>query len=286
MKQRMLISMMLLATCGLTYGCAASAPSKPMSASFKQRIVKPRVLKRNHFRSDRTANLTEAQLRKILEAPVFLEEDTRLGIVPVATAYSVDKGLPLAEVPHVLSKRLEDTGLFEVTTEVSTDWPKQRSIAGLRELAARYRVKYLLLYRHRFVKREWTNAWAWSYLTGVGLFFAPANTVETAGVLEATMFDVRTGTILFTAYERVHGKTTMNIWNNDKKRRKLQEQLLDKAAGRLATKVTGKVQRLAAARPTKPTQDPNQPPVQTPKTTSASSNSGMVYPDAAMKTVK
>ncbi len=43
----------------------------------------------------------------------------------------------------------------------------QRVLAApvfLRELAARYRSEYLLLYRHRFVDRSYTNAWGWLYL--------------------------------------------------------------------------------------------------------------------------
>ena len=35
--------------------------------------------------------------------------------------------------------------IFEVATEMSTDWPADGGISGLRELAARYRAEYLLL---------------------------------------------------------------------------------------------------------------------------------------------
>lgn len=234
-------------------GCAA-AP-RPLRAEMRAMPVQrqqPRqqqVLRQNHFKSDRTGNLTEAQLKKILESPVFLEEDTRIGIVPVATAYEVDRDLPLATVPHTLSDALEKTGFFEVTTEVSTDWPKDRSVAGLRELAARYRAKYLMLYRHRFVHRERTNAWGWAYLTVVGALFVPSKDVEVAGVLEATLFDARTGTILFTVYERVHTERAMNLWNHEAKRREIKAQLLKRASDQLADKVTHKVRRLVAARP-------------------------------------
>ena len=211
--------------------------------------AQPRVLEDNHFKTDRSGNLTEAQLREILDAPVFLEEETRLGIVPVATAYEVDNELPVSSIPHSLSDAIEGTGFFEVTTEVSTDWPKDRSVAGLRELAARYRVKYLLLYRHRFEDARRLNPWGWSYLTVIGAFVAPARTFEAAGVMEATLFDVRTGTILFTVYERVHGQTRMNVWHNDVKRRDLKAQLLEEGAGLLADQVTAKIRRLVAANP-------------------------------------
>jgi hypothetical protein len=144
---------------------------------------------------------------------------------------------------------MEKTGFFEVTTEVSTDWPADGSVAGLRELAARYRSKYLLLYRHRFVDDSRLNGWAWLYPTVIGYFAAPGRTVEVAGVMEATFFDVRTGTILFTVYERVHHEEDLNIWNNDHKRQEIKTQLLHEASDKLAKSVTGKIRRLVAARP-------------------------------------
>lgn len=277
-----LTSLMLLGACYLV-GCAA-APSKPLRAEFAHQIAPEAVqqapLQDNHFRSDRSGNLTEDQLKAILDAPIFLEEETRLGIVPVATAYEVDRDLPIASVPHTLSDALEKTGYFEITTEVSTDWPKDRSVAGLRELAARYRAKYLLLYRHRFTERDWTNGWGWAYLTGVGALFVPANTVETAGVLEATLFDVRTGTILFTVYERVHDLNDMNVWNNDEKRRGIKARLLDKAADKLADEVNHKVRRLVAARPApSPAADPNQPQPPAQVTTPANAQGPAVAPE-------
>ena len=243
---------MLMLLSGTTACASASRPA--MKPSFQQPIAgaaqaQPKVLTENHFKSDRTGNLTEQQLDEILESPVFLEEDTRLGIVPVATAYELDEELPLTAVPHQLSNALEKTGFFEVTSEVSTDWPTDRSIAGLRELAARYRAKYLLLYRHRFEERSRVNGWGWTYPTIIGLFTAPGKTVEVAGVMEATLFDPRTGTILFTAFQRVHEQTHMNIWHNKHKRQEIEQKLLEKGTKQLADEVTHKVHRLVAARP-------------------------------------
>jgi len=212
-------------------------------------VVEPQPLMTNHFRSDRTGNLTEDQLNEILDAPVFLEATPRVGLLPVATAYAVDAQIPLNSVPRALSEALESTGYFEVSTEMSSDWPAQGSIAGLRELAARYRVEYLLLYRHRFVDRERLNGWGWTYPTVVGYFAAPARTLEVAGVMEATLFDVRTGTIMFTVQQRVHDERRSNIWHNDMKTRRMKEGLLEEATTDLATQVTDKVARLVAARP-------------------------------------
>lgn len=234
-------------------GCAAAPMMAPVMEPVRvqqQAAPSAQPLENNYFASDRTGNLSEEQLRKILDAPVFLEDKARVGIVPVATAYELDGDIPLVKVPHALSDALESTGYFEVTTEVSTDWPSTRSIAGLRELAARYRVKYLLLYRHRFVDRARPNAWSLSWLTLVGGMMTPARTLEAAGVMEASLFDVRTGTILFTVFERVDGAEKVTIWQNDRKRRTLKEGLLAEGTRALADQVVHKVQGLAVARET------------------------------------
>jgi len=260
--------MALFLITSVAVGCASRAPmAAPSLAPMKEMVEEtaaPRQLTQNHFRTDRTGNISEEQLHEILDAPVFLEDTTRVGVVPVATAYEVDKELPLAIVPKTLSESLEKTGFFEVTTEVSTDWPKAYSVAGLRELAARYRVKYLLLYRHRFVERDYTNDWAWFHFTVIGGLIAPIDTLEAAGVLEATLFDVRTGTIMFTVFERVHGEETATVWQQDRKRRLLKERLLQEAADKLAANVSNKVNRLAAANPTRnqgvTKAAPSQPP--------------------------
>ncbi len=241
---------LLLACVSLATACGSArqmpaATMEPLAIQAAERAP----LRENHFKQDKTGNLTEQQLRDILASPVYLEEDTRLGIVPVATAYEASTDVPVSQIPAQLSGALERTGFFDVTTEVSTDWPADGSIAGLRELAARYRAKYLLLYRHRFVERDRVNAWGWTYPTIIGALVTPGTTYEVAGVMEATLFDPRTGTILFTAFERVEGRRTMNVWNPEVKRDQLKEELLLDASERLSQTVTDKVRRLVAARP-------------------------------------
>ena len=233
----------------LGVGCGASAQMQAPSMEampMAQQAMPAAPLTENHFRTDRTTNITEAQLKEILEAPVLLEDMTRVGIVPVATAYEVDNGVPVDSVPQHLSAAMERTGFFDVTTEIATDWPANGSISGLRELAARYRVKYLMLYRHRFVDAEHTNGWAWTWPTVVGLLFAPSQTIQAAGVMEASLFDVRTGTILFTVFHRVAGDTDENVWRNEAKLRDLKEELLIEGTTKLADEMLNKLRRLAA----------------------------------------
>ncbi len=233
-------------------GCSASkgilrAEMRPLALT--ETAAAPKVLKNDHFKRDRSGSISERDLKAVLASPVFLEADARLGVVPVATCYQPDPDLPLAMVPQKLSAAMEDSGLFTVTTEVSTDWPADSGISGLRELAARYRSEYLLLYRHRFVDRSYTNSWGWFYLTVLGVFIAPSQTLETDGVLEATLFDVKTGTLLFTVFERVHNEADENLFHNDRKRRLMKQKILAEAAAKLAKQVVHKSRLLAAARP-------------------------------------
>lgn len=234
----------------LAVGCGAQAEmmAPTMDAlPMAQAVPRPPApLNDNHFRTDRLSNISEAQLKEILEAPVLLEDATRVGIVPVATAYEVDGGIPVDSAPHFLSAAMERTGFFDVTTEIATDWPADGSVAGLRELAARYRVKYLLLYRHRFVDDTRTNGWAWTWPTVIGLLAAPSQTLAAAGVMEASLFDVRTGTILFTVFHRVAGNTDENVWGNDRKLDDPKQDLVVEGTQALADLMVHKLRRLSA----------------------------------------
>jgi hypothetical protein len=247
------IGVLALALAAVTGGCATARPAlRAELAPLNLRRSPGPVLQDNFFRRDGSGSITEEDLKRVLAAPVFLTPGARLGVVQVASGYEPDGHVPLAAVPGELSQALEASGIFDVATEVSTDWPADHGVSGLRELAARYRSEYLILYRHRFVDRTWTNAWGWAYLTVVGAFMVPSQTLETSGVLEATLFDVRTGSILFTVFERVASSRTANVWHNDLKRRDMQERLLARAAGKLAQHVVTRARRLAARRPPPP----------------------------------
>ncbi len=235
-------------------GCAAhkaalSAELEPLR--FESAPAPPRILTENHFQRDKPTALGESELKTVLAAPVFLEENARVGVIPVAAGYSVDDGLPTVASPATLVDALESSGLFELASEVSADWPADKGIAGLRELAARYRAEYLVLYRHRFVEQSFLNAWGWSYLTLVAIPFARAHTLETAGVLEATLFDVKTGTILFTVFERVHEQVNETAFGLERRSAEMKKRLLEQAAQKLAAQMVQKCRRLAAVRPQK-----------------------------------
>ena len=229
----------------LEAGCAHSF-SRELRAPD---LAPPQALKADHFKRDGAGGVSEEALRAILDAPVGLDKTQRLGVLPVADSYQPDRGVPLPAVPAELTRSLEATGLFQATSEVSTDWPVDGDIPGLRELAARYRSGYLLLYRQRFVDDDYANAWTWLFPTVIGALIAPSRTLEVAGVLEATLFDVRTGTILFTVFERVHAVANETPWAEERRRHAMKVGLLEQAAGKLAEQVVSKVRHLAAAQP-------------------------------------
>ena len=64
---------------------------------------------------------------------------------------------------------------------------------ALREIAARYRLRYLLLYREVLAKDTRLEPWAWGYATIVGALFLPGKRQEVYGYTEVSMFDVKTG---------------------------------------------------------------------------------------------
>lgn len=243
-----------LALLALTNGCAAAhksaaLPPLALAEAAAEAPAAPTLLTENHFARDAVGALSEAQLRDILQAPVFLEEKARVGVVPVREGYGADEELPLAGVPGALANTLDETGLFEVVSEVSTDFPATGSVAGLRELAARYRADYLLLYRHRFVDSVYASGWAWTWATLVGPLFAPANVLEAEGVVEATLFDVKTGTILFTTFERIRERKEESVLDTPRKQKELKERMLQEATSKIGDAVVAQMQRLAAARP-------------------------------------
>ena len=236
----------------LVAGCAAH--HVPLSAEMPSLNLRaaPAPLTRNHFKQDEIPTLGEDALRDILAAPVYLEERSRIGVVRVADRYRTDYQVPLAGTTGSLATSLENTGHFELVTEVSTDWPADSGVAGLRELAARYRCEYLLLYRERFVDATWTNGLGALWLTIVGGLMVPETTMEVAGVLEATLFDVRTGTLLFTSFERVQERTWEFVYAQEQIIADKRVALAKEGMKALTAAVSGKVGRLAAARPKPP----------------------------------
>ncbi|PZR07838.1 MAG: hypothetical protein DI536_26095 [Archangium gephyra] len=227
-------------------GCAASRASMPTLRPFA--VSEAPVLEENHFTRDRVA-MGEDHLREILAAPIFLEENARIGVLPVSNGYAPEFEVPVEKVPAALAAALDGSGLFAQSSELSSDFPITAGIGGLRELAARYRTEYLLLYRHRFSDAAHGNPLAAFYVTILGAFVVPGTTVESSGVLEATLFDVKTGTILFTVYERVSREGLSPPPAVEQRWRDMHQEMVAEAQSKLADQVLAQLNRLVASRP-------------------------------------
>lgn len=189
----------------LLTACGAQAPH-PAAPSAAPAAPVP-VLTQSLYSKDANGSLSEGELQTILSTAIDLQLPARVGVVPLAEPYD-PKGKVAITTRHLAARDfaagLQSSKWYSQVSDVSTDLPNVGGIEGLRVIAARYRVRYLMLFSQRFDDATHLNGWAWTYPTVVGMFMAPGVTVESHGVVQADLLDVRTGTILFTAVEPVH----------------------------------------------------------------------------------
>lgn len=233
--------------------CAAGGEARmaPMAAyEAPPPAAPPAALERSLFVPIGGARLTEDQIGHILDAPVELKLPARVGVVSLERGFSpgapdrIGQGLPAS---RALAKKLEETGLVAVASEVSRELPTGSGVEGLRELAARYRAPYLVLYTERWEDQSRMNGWGALWVTLVGGFVAPNRTVAGEGVIEASLLDVRTGTVLFTVQESVAFEgwslalSAETAWEEERR------EAASKAAELLSERVVERWQRLARA---------------------------------------
>lgn len=235
----------------VAFSCAsAHAPMQsPALEPMRFEAPTPKVLDHDAFARDTPTGISESELHAVLDAPVFLAPKARVGVVPVFRNHDVRESGTAEGTPNALVEALNASNLVELASEISSEWVAGSGVAGLRELAARYRVDYLVLYRARHDVQTHKNPWAWGYATILGALFFPGETVEAAGVLEATFFDVKTGTILFTSLERFHGETNAAPPGETERTSVLVRELYEKSAPKLGARIIDQCQRLVAARP-------------------------------------
>src|SRR5262249_36554187 len=119
-----------LLTAGLTgIGCEAHTsvlqPAMPALG-----IGDPAGLDKDHFLRDRSGGVSEEGLRAILEKPVRLDLDERLGVVQVSDSYRLERKVPLVDVPAQLTRARDLAAVFRTTCEVATDSPVDAWPAG------------------------------------------------------------------------------------------------------------------------------------------------------------
>jgi hypothetical protein len=234
-----------LTGCGAAASPAPAAPSQAMIATEPA----PAPLTKSYFGKDPTGALSESDLQRVLEAPIDLQFPARVGVVPLAEPFDASGRASLGTrtvASTSFATALIGTPNFSHVSDISTDLPRAAGVEGLRVLAARYRMRYLILYTERFEDATHTNGLAALYPTLIGMFVVPGVTVESYGIAQADLFDVRTGTVLFSVMEPIHVRSKELMIGAARAHRELQGVAAAEAAGRLAKRVTSQTRELIA----------------------------------------
>jgi hypothetical protein len=213
--------------------------------------VVPAPLTQSLFSRDPQGQLTEPSLQRILAAPLEVDFPARVGVLPILTATSWrGPGPDYARVPAgagPLLAALRGAEQFSLLTAVMPIPSGALGMEALREIAARYQLRYLLLYREMVDRHTRANAWTAGYITLLGALFLPGRTLEVGGYIEASLFDVKTGLLLFTVRRRVHAERTSNEWSNERKLDLLRDKVVAAEAPDLAKEVRSAAARFAEA---------------------------------------
>lgn len=242
LKLGLLTSLVCLGACGAAPKAALEAPAPPAAAAPRP------VLDRSLFSRDSTGSVSEDDLLRVLAARVEITLPARIGVVALDTALDPEKRAPVAEqaiVAKSLTRTLKGSPHVSAVTDVSTELPNPSGIEGLRAIAARYRTRYLMLVNTVSEDRSHLNNWAWLYATGVGVFLAPGQTVATEGLLEASLFDVKTGTVLYTVREPFQSSKVTWLIGSGRTQASEDGQAIAQAAQRLGKKVLGETEELS-----------------------------------------
>ncbi|HUS32125.1 MAG TPA: hypothetical protein VMZ53_26680 [Kofleriaceae bacterium] len=244
-----------LLVCLLAAGCGAkmkmaSASMAPQAAAMAPAAAPP-PLDRSVFARDPNGQLSEEMLQKILASPIELDLPSRVGVLPIITA--TDWRGPSPDYEHVpagtspMVARLRKDAAFSLVTEMMPIPSGSLGMEALREAAARYRLRYVILYREVLAKKNYQNKWTWGYATFVGALFLPGKQHEVYGYIEATMFDVKTGLLMFTTRRSIMATKNSNEWHTKDKLSQLASNAVYKFAPDLAQDFLLDVRRFANA---------------------------------------
>jgi rhombotail lipoprotein len=235
----------------LSAGCSANremamarSPEAPAAMP-----APPPVLQRSLFSKDSTGSLEEGDLQRVLESPIDLQFPARVGVVPLAEPFNPQGPVSIATrsvAARDLARALVGQRHFSHVSDISTELPNMGGIEGLRVIAARYRMRYLLLYSERFEDATHLNGWAWLYPTVVGMFVAPGVTVESRGLAQADLLDVRTGTILFSVVQPLDVSERSLMIGAARSHQDYQREAAAKGAKALAKRVVAQTVELVA----------------------------------------
>jgi len=207
-------------------------------------------LERSLFARDPGGQLSEDALQQILAAPIELELPSRVGVLPIHTAADWHGPGPDDRVPAGVQgfvDRLRRDAAFTLVTQTMVIPSGALGMEALREIAARYRLRYLLLYREVLAKTNRVGPWAVGYATLVGALFLPGKHQEVYGYIEASMFDVKTGVLMFTTRRGITATQTVNEWHTQDKLDRLAARAVTSFSPELAGDVLADLRRFAGA---------------------------------------
>jgi rhombotail lipoprotein len=240
----------LLPILALLSGCAmASAPHAAAPEMAVAAAAPPPVLTRSLFAKDSSGSLSETDIQRVLETPIDLQFPARIGVVPLAEPFDPAGKVSISlrsVASRDLARALTGHPQYSNVSDISTELPNSGGIEGLRVIAARYRMRYLLLYSERFQDSTHLNGWAWLYPTVIGMFIAPGVTVESQGIAQADLLDVRTGTILFSVVQPIQVSETSLMVGASRSHREHQVEAASKSAKLLAKRVAAATNELIA----------------------------------------
>lgn len=229
-------------------GCAAQKEVVRAQVVTVDHLRQPAALDRSLFKKPtHRDNLAEDVIQRVINAPLRPEFPARAGVLILDAPFSRKRYSSLTpgdEAPQLLARRLERSKHFVMVSDISPYLVDGQEIEALRELATRYRLKYLVIFNRRFVDGSQLNRWGWAWLSLVGIPFAPAYTLSSTGLLEATLMDVRTGTFLFTTQVHIQASRNATPWSQDRKLAAMQLRAGRQAALRLADRFLAKCRRL------------------------------------------
>lgn len=245
-------ALLTLAALGLCAGCAAQGPV------IRTRLVNleaaspaaPAPLTRSLFRKPQDReNLDEDVIQRVINAPLQPELPARAGVLVLDAPFTRKAYAALTpgdRAPQILARRLERDRHFVMVSDISPHLVKGQDIEAIRELATRYRLRYLVIFNRRFDDQRRVNRWGWSWLSLVAIPFAPAYTYRTTGLLEATLMDVRTGTFLFTTQVHIEATQRGTPWSGDDTLAAMELEAARDAALKLSSKFLAKCRRLVS----------------------------------------
>ncbi len=238
----------LASGCGAAAYRSAAMPAAAMARAAQQEPPPP--LDHSLFARNPDGTISEQELQTILDSPIELELPARVGVLPVMSAKDWRGPSPDYEVPTGVSefvKKMRASELYTLVTEIMPIPSGALGMEALRAIAVRYRLRYVVLYREVYVRQERSNGWTWGYASIIGAFFLPGQTLRVGGYLEASMFDVKTGLLMFTVRRAVSARRESNVWHRDDKLAAMEATLAQKFAPDLAQDVWTATEQLTEA---------------------------------------